>query len=75
MELRRQLDELRTANKNRERELLKQQIANQELKKAHFAKKEEIVEEKEEVVLPPSPVHPEKRYSTYKKSVWAEYGI
>lgn len=75
MELRRQLDELRTANKNRERELLKQQIANQELKKAHFAKKEEIVEEKEEVVRPPSPVHPEKRYSTYKKSVWAEYGI
>ena len=76
-ELKRQLDELRTSNQSQEREILKQQIANQQLKQAHMAKPKDIEETVAEPIdeRPPSPIAPTKRYSTYKKSVWAEYGV
>jgi hypothetical protein len=80
IELRKQLDELRAANKSKENELLKQQIANQKLKNAQD-KPIKIKKVTEKVLSPKEtdsapPVEKKKaRYSTYKKSVWAEYGV
>jgi hypothetical protein len=81
IELKRQLDELRAANKSKENELLKQQIANQKLKNAQ----DKPIKLKKVTTKPltttetdsaPPPVEKKKaRYSTYKKSVWAEYGV
>ena len=79
IELRKQLDELRAANKSKENELLKQQIANQKLKNAQD-KPIKIKKVTEKALSPKetdsAPVEKKKaRYSTYKKSVWAEYGV
>jgi hypothetical protein len=79
IELRRQLDELRASHKANENELLKQQIANQKLKNAKKEKMQPIMEEPQGPGFPelpkgpPSPIAPQKRYSTYAKSVWDEY--
>ena len=75
IELRRQLDALRASHKANENELLKQQITNQKLKNAKKEQMKPIIEEPKEALpkSPPSPIAPQKRYSTYKKSVWAEY--
>ena len=75
IELRRQLDALRASHKANENELLKQQITNQKLKNAKKEQMKVIIEEPKEALpkSPPSPIAPQKRYSTYKKSVWAEY--
>ena len=78
IELRRQLDELRASHKSNENELLKQQITNQKLKNTKIKEKKEKKEKELEPIVespPPSPIPPQKRYSTYKKSVWAEYGV
>ena len=76
MELRKQLDELRASNKSQERELLKSQLANQKLKKESMAKPASpVMEEPKGPGFPELPLDfnaPKKRYSTYKKSVWAD---
>ena len=79
-EMRKQLADLRTLNKNQERQLLKQQLAAEKSKMEKNKKPLPVI--KEETISAPNPaptpqpsVEPpkKKRYSTYKKSIWSQF--
>ncbi len=87
--MRKELNLLRTRNKQHEKELVRASLEKEKLKKqgldilaSYKAKKVDkmptIVEEKvEKPQVPVTPVAPKevkpKRYSTYKKSIWAQF--
>ena len=82
-EMRKQLADLKTLNKNQERQLLKQQLAAEKSKMERNKKPLPVIKE-ESVSMPistptPQPTKPvdippkKKRYSTYKKSIWSQF--
>ena len=79
-EMRKQLADLRTLNKNQERQLLKQQLAAEKSKMEKNKKPLPVIREERVQAPTPAPtpqptVEPpkKKRYSTYKKSIWSQF--
>jgi len=83
-DLKRQLDELKTSNKKKEKEMIKMALSREQEKKAGYAllnkKKKEVTKKpdetpdklekpKKEKIEKPK----KKKYSTYKKSIWGKF--